>query len=409
MSATPKTSNAGWLFVIAAATIMLMTTGARQCTGLFVSALNTSTGFGIVKISFAMAIGQLMWGAVQPLFGMFADRHGPVGVVMIGALLIALGMATTPLVTSPSMLVLTIGILAASGAGAGSFSILLGASAQRLAPERRGMAAGVINAGGSMGQFVYARAAQTLIEQFGWIASMVTVGLSALLTIPLALVLKRPAAVAATVEAADRVAGSMQSMGSEIRGALSDRSFRLLAAGFFTCGFHIAFLVVHLPGEVALCGLPAKVAANALALIGLFNVVGSIGAGWLCSRMRLKVLLCAMYLSRAVLILIYLAAPHTTLVFYLFAAALGATWLATVPPTAGLVAKLFGARYFSTLFGIVLFAHQIGGFFGAWLGGLVFRAYGNYQWMWYADIVLALGAAIVNLPIREARLEPVAA
>jgi predicted MFS family arabinose efflux permease len=340
---------------------------------------------------------------------MFADRHGPVGVVMIGALLIALGMATTPLVTSPSMLVLTIGILAASGAGAGSFSILLGASAQRLAPERRGMAAGVINAGGSMGQFVYARAAQTLIEQFGWIASMVTVGLSALLTIPLALVLKRPAAVAATVEAADRVAGSMQSMGSEIRGALSDRSFRLLAAGFFTCGFHIAFLVVHLPGEVALCGLPAKVAANALALIGLFNVVGSIGAGWLCSRMRLKVLLCAMYLSRAVLILIYLAAPHTTLVFYLFAAALGATWLATVPPTAGLVAKLFGARYFSTLFGIVLFAHQIGGFFGAWLGGLVFRAYGNYQWMWYADIVLALGAAIVNLPIREARLEPVAA
>ena len=409
MTATSKANNSGWMFVIAAASIMLMTTGVRQCTGLFISALNTSTGFGIVKISFAMAIAQLMWGAVQPLFGMFADRHGPVGVVMLGALLIALGMATTPFVTSPALLILTIGILSASGAGAGSFSILLGASAQRLAPERRGMAAGVINAGGSMGQFVYARVAQTLIEQFGWVAAMVSVGLSALLTMPLALVLKRPKAVAATVEAADRVSGSVRSMGAEIRHALSDRSYRLLAAGFFTCGFHIAFLVVHLPGEVALCGLPAKVAANALALIGLFNVAGSIGAGWLCSRVRLKVLLSVMYFSRAVLILIFLAAPHTTAVFYLFAAALGATWLATVPPTAGLVAKLFGARYFSTLFGIVLFAHQIGGFFGAWLGGIVFRAYGNYQWMWYADIVLALGAAIINLPIREPRLDAVPA
>jgi MFS family permease len=409
MTATSKTSSSGWLFVMTAATIMLMTTGVRQCTGLFVSGLNTSTGFGIVNISFAMAIGQLMWGAVQPLFGMFADRHGPVGVVMLGAVLIALGMAATPFVTSPTLLVLTIGILAASGAGAGSFSILLGASAQRLAPERRGMAAGVINAGGSMGQFIYARLAQALIEQVGWVASMVSVGMTALLTIPLAVVLRRPAAVASTVEAADRAAGSIRSMGAEIRHALSDRSYLLLAAGFFTCGFHIAFLVVHLPGEVALCGLPAKVAANALALIGLFNVVGSLGAGWLCSRMRLKVLLSAMYFSRAVLILIYLASPHTTMVFYLFAAALGATWLATVPPTAGLVAKLFGARYFSTLFGIVLFAHQIGGFFGAWLGGIVFRAFGNFQWMWYADIVLALGAAIINLPIREPRLNAVPA
>jgi MFS family permease len=389
-----------------AALVMLVTTGARQCAGLFVSSLNTATGFGIVNISFALAIGQLVWGAVQPVFGMFADRHGPVRIVILGAVLIAIGMAATPFVTSPTMLVLTLGVISATGSGAGSFSILLGAAAQRLPAERRGMASGVINAGGSMGQFVYARVAQTLIENLGWINSMITVGLSALLTIPLAVSLRRPKALAAKVEAQDAKPGSLKGMLAEVKTTLKDPSYRLLAAGFFTCGFHIAFLVVHLPGEVALCGLPASVAANSLALIGLFNVVGSITAGWLCSRVRLKYLLGAMYASRAVLILIYLAAPHTTMTFYVFAAALGATWLATIPPTAGLVTKLFGARFFATLFGLLIFVHQVGGFFGAYLGGLAFRHFGNYQWMWYADIVLASGAALINLPIREPKLTP---
>jgi predicted MFS family arabinose efflux permease len=187
-----------------------------------------------------------------------------------------------------------------------------------------------------------------------------------------------------------------------LRLALRDRSYLCLHAGFFTCGFHIAFLVTHLPGEVGLCGLPASVSAAALALIGLFNIAGSLSAGMLASRFRMKYLLAAMYGSRAVIILIYLAAPKTAWTFYLFAAALGFTWLATVPPTAGLVGKLFGVRYLATLFGLTLLSHQIGGFFGAWLGGLSFVTYGNYNWMWYADIALALAAALVNLPIREA-------
>jgi predicted MFS family arabinose efflux permease len=182
---------------------------------------------------------------------------------------------------------------------------------------------------------------------------------------------------------------------------MRDRSYLCLHAGFFTCGFHIAFLVTHLPGEVALCGLPAGVSATALGLIGLFNIVGSLTAGALAQRFRMKWLLALTYGSRAVIIAAYLAAPKSAWTFYLFAAALGFSWLATVPPTAGLVGKLFGMRYLATLFGLTLLSHQIGGFFGAWLGGLAFVRFGDYTWMWYADIVLALLAAAVNLPIRE--------
>lgn len=191
-------------------------------------------------------------------------------------------------------------------------------------------------------------------------------------------------------------------MRAQLQLALRDRSYWCLHLGFFTCGVHIAFLVTHLPGEVALCGLPASVSAVSIALIGLFNVAGSLTIGKLGERVRMKWLLTAMYASRAVMIGLYLIAPPTPLTFYLFAAGLGFTWLATVPPTAGLIGKLFGPRYLGTLFGLMLLSHQLGGFFGAWLGGLALEHSGNYLWMWYGDIVLAVAAALVNLPIREA-------
>jgi predicted MFS family arabinose efflux permease len=196
-------------------------------------------------------------------------------------------------------------------------------------------------------------------------------------------------------------------LGEQVRVAMRDPSYLFLHAGFFTCGFHIAFLVTHLPGEVALCNLPAGVSATALGLIGLFNIIGSLGAGALGARYRMKYLLAWLYASRAAIIMLYLLAPKTAWTFYIFAAVLGLTWLATVPPTAGLVGKLFGVRYLATLFGLTLLSHQIGGFFGAWLGGLALERYGNFNWMWYADIVLALAAALVNLPIRESRVVPV--
>jgi predicted MFS family arabinose efflux permease len=190
-----------------------------------------------------------------------------------------------------------------------------------------------------------------------------------------------------------------------VKNSLADRSYWLLHAGFFTCGFHIAFLVTHLPGEVDLCGLPPTVASWSLAIIGLANIAGSLAAGWSVQRYRSKYVLAWMYGSRAALIVAYLLAPKTPLTFYLFAAGLGFTWLATVPPTAAVVGKLFGTRYLATLFGLTLLSHQIGGFFGAWLGGIAITQQGDYLWMWYADAVLALAAALVNLPIREAKIE----
>jgi len=401
------TPRAAWMLILAASTILMITMGARLTTGLFLSPINTSTGLGIASISFAMAIAQLMWGASQPLFGAIADKYGPARVIVIGGLMLAIGTAATPFVSSEWGLILTMGVLSAAGAGAGSFSILIGATAGRLPAERRAFASGFINAGGSFGQFVFAPLMQAIIASSGWVIAMLTMAATTLLTIPLALGMrKKPAVPLAPGAAAAPVAPAAPgiSLGEQLRQAMRDRSYLCLHLGFFTCGFHIAFLVTHLPQEVALCGLPAGVSATALALIGLFNVAGSLAAGALANRYRMKSLLAIIYGSRAVLIVLYLLAPKTALTFYVFAGALGFTWLATVPPTAGLVGKLFGMRYLATLFGLTLLSHQIGGFFGAWLGGLSFVRFGDYTWMWYADILLALGAALVNLPIREAKV-----
>jgi predicted MFS family arabinose efflux permease len=254
----------------------------------------------------------------------------------------------------------------------------------------------VINAGGSIGQFVFAPILQKAISVFGWIGAMWTLAAFALAALPLAWPLRRRAgAPQATAAAGDH------GVRHAVFTAMKNPGYLLLHAGFFTCGFHIAFLVTHLPGEVALCGLPPSVASWSLGLIGLANIVGSLAAGYAVNRVRGKYILFWMYASRAVLIVLYLAAPRTELVFYVFAIGLGLTWLATVPPTAGVVGKLFGTRYLATLFGLTLLSHQVGGFFGAYLGGLVIDGTGNYLWMWYADALLALAAAFVNLPIRE--------
>ena len=394
-----NTHRSAWTLILAASAILMITMAARLTTGLFLSPLNTATGLGIASISFAMAVGQFMWGASQPVFGAVADKYGSVPVIVLGAVLLAAGLAATPFVSTEWGLLVTLGILSASGAGAGSFSILIGATAQRLPAERRAFASGFINAGGSFGQFVFAPLVQFLIAGAGWVTAMFALAATTLLTIPLAWPLRGKPPAQATVGHGAQL--SDLTLGRQVRIALRDRSYLCLHAGFFTCGFHIAFLVTHLPGEVALCGLPAGVSATALGLIGLFNIAGSLTAGALAQRFRMKWLLALTYGSRAVIIAAYLLAPKSAWTFYVFAAALGFSWLATVPPTAGLVGKLFGMRYLATLFGLTLLSHQIGGFFGAWLGGLAFVRFGDYTWMWYADIVLALLAAVVNLPIRE--------
>ncbi len=381
---------------LAAAGILMVTMGARQSLGLFVAPLDATTGLGIATISLALAIGQFTWGAIQPVAGAVADRYGPRTVLIGGLLVLALGSAITPFMGSGFGLIVSLGLLSAMGSGAGSFSVLIGAAAQRLPIEARGSASGVINAGGSFGQFVFAPILQKLIQSVGWMGAMWAMAVMTLAALPLVGRLTR--AAPAPARHAEHDTGVLNAVGS----AMKDRSYLLLHAGFFTCGFHIAFLVTHLPGEVNLCGLPPSVASWSLAIIGLANIFGSLYAGSCISRYRSKYVLAAMYGSRAVLIALYLMLPRTELNFYLFAAGLGFTWLATVPPTAAIVGKLFGIRYLATLFGLTLLSHQIGGFLGAWLGGLAITRFGDFGWMWYADMALAAAAAILNLPIREA-------
>jgi len=390
------------LLMCAAAMVLMVTMGMRQSLGLYIAPIIETTHVGYAAMSFALAVGQLMWGVAQPVFGALADRHGSRPVLIAGALLLAGGTALTPFAGNEFALLATIGVLTAAGAGAGSFSVLIGVVAQRVPAARRSFASGFVNAGGSLGQFVFAPLNQLLIASFGWMVGMWTMAVAALATIPIAgpLLTRRHPGAAHTAGPAQ----SALTMREQLRIAARDRSYWCLHAGFFTCGFHISFLVTHLPGEVKLCSLPASVAAGSLAIIGLANVAGSLTAGWAGGVMRMKWLLFAMYFSRAVAVAVYLAAPKTALTFYVFAAVLGFTWLATVPPTAGLIGKLFGVRYLATLFGLATFTHQIGGFFGAWLGGRALTAFGDFSWMWYADIALALAAAFINLPIREAKL-----
>ena len=396
-----RSSEPSWFFLaLAAAALLMVTMGARQSQGLFLFPIAGSTGAGIATVSFAMAVGQFVWGAVQPVSGALADRFGAARVLVGGVLILALGCALTPLLTSSFGLVLTIGILTAVGSGAGSLSVLIGSLARRLPELHRGTAAGIITAGGSLGQFVFAPIAQTLISLWDWMGAMWSLGAITLVALPLVRPIGGRAAAGGTP-----VWTGQGGMRMALRNAFRDRSYLLLHGSFLTCGFHIAFLITHLPGEVDLCGLPASVASWSLAIIGLANVAGSFTAGWLLGRFRGKDVLFWMYASRTILILLYLAAPKTEWTFYLLAVGLGFSWLGTAPPTAGVVGKLFGMRYLATLYGMTMLSHQIGGFFGAWIGGLAFSYYGNYLWMWYADALFALIAAFLNLPIRESRVE----
>lgn len=390
------------LITLAAAGVLMVTMGIRQSLGLFVQPLAHSTGLAITTISLAFAVGQFTWGLVQPFAGALSDQFGPRAVLIAGVFIMALGTALTPWMNNGVGLVVSLGILSAVGSGIGSFSVLIGAAAQQLPAAARAEASGVINAGGSFGQFIFAPIAQTLTQAIGWMGALWTLAAITFAALPLVGKVAKPTQPHAVKPAVVTThAHESLSIGQAIRQALKDPSYLLLHAGFFTCGFHIAFLVTHLPGEVNLCGLPPTVASWSLAIIGLANIFGSLLAGWCVARYRSKYVLAIMYGSRALLILWYLMMPRTDLIYYLFAAGLGFTWLATVPPTASLVGKLFGIRYLATLFGLTVLSHQIGGFLGAYLGGIALTRFGDFTWMWYADMVLAAMAALLNLPIRE--------
>ena len=391
------------LVLLAAAGTFALTMGARQSMGLFLGSINSATGLGLASISLAFAFGQLWWGLTQPFAGMVADRIGAGRVLVIGVLLVALGTALIPFMHSTAGLIFAIGVLAAGGAGMAGPSVLMAATTRLVPAEKRGLATGIVNAGGSFGQFVFAPIAQGLTVAAGWAVALQSLAAITLLALPAAWVLRGHSNAAAPAGAA---AAKKESTREAVARALADPSYRLLAAGFFVCGFHVAFLATHLPGVVAACGLPPEVGAWSLAVIGLFNIVGSVAMGWAVSRWRMKSLLSLVYATRGLAVLAFMLAPKSTAVMLLFAAVMGVSYLSTVPPTAGLVAKFYGPAHMATLFGIVMVSHQLGGFLGAWLGGKAFEANGNYDWMWIADILLAAAAALLHLPIREKALPP---
>jgi predicted MFS family arabinose efflux permease len=389
-----------WWVLLAAAGTFALTMGTRQTMGFFLSPLNTATGLGLASISLAFAFGQLWWGLTQPFAGALADRLGAGWVLFAGILLVALGTVLTPLMTSTGGLIFAIGVLAAGGAGMAGPSVLMAATTRLIPPERRGLATGVVNAGGSFGQFLMAPIAAALTAALGWANALQVLGVLVLLALPAAWVLRGSPAGAVHATPAQAPLPARQALAR----AWAEPSYRLLMAGFFVCGFHVAFLATHMPGVVAACGLPAAVGAWALGVIGLFNIIGSLAMGWAVGRWRMKSLLTLVYTTRALAVLLFVLAPKTEAVVLVFAAVMGLSFLSTVPPTAGLVAKFFGTGNMAMLFGVVMVSHQVGGFLGAWLGGQVFQFTGSYDWVWYVDIVLAVGAALLHLPIREAPL-----
>lgn len=400
-----KTAPNMWPAIILASLILMITMGVRQTVGLFLHPIVDATAMSVAEVSMAMAVGQLMWGVFQPIFGALADKKSAFFVLAVGAVLIFAGQILTIWAASPWLLVLAQGLLSPAGCAAGSFSVLIGIVAARLPGDKSSVASGVINAGGSLGQFALAPLVQWLIHLRGYYGGLVLLACSALISIiPSWFLCKGKSGVCKRDAAAPAGSGTPAlTLGRQLKEAARNPSYILLHIGFFTCGFHVAFLTTHLPGEVSLSGFPAAVAATSLSLIGLCNIGGSVIAGILGKYFRMKYILSAIYAFRALMIALYLMSAHTETDFYIFAVATGFTWLATVPPTSGIVGKLFGTRYLATLFGLTLLSHQIGGFLGAWFGGLAMQYQGNLQWVWYLDVGLALLAALVNLPIREAK------
>ncbi len=382
------------LVILAGCLIAMVGFGVRSIFGLFLEPMTVAKGWDRETFALAMAIQNLLWGIGVPVAGAIADRYGPARVMTLGALVYGAGVWGMAEADSGLMLHVFGGVLTGVGVAFTAFSLALASMARVVGPERRSLALGLGTAAGSFGQVVFSPLGQAMIAQFGWQPALLILAASALVIIPLAFVL--PSDPSAKGEAA-----SEQSIGQALREAGGHSGYVLLTLGFFVCGFHVAFITVHFPAYAKDLGLGAEVGAYSIAIVGLFNIIGSFLSGAAGQRWSKKSSLSAIYFARAIAITALLLAPKTEITLYAFSAVMGILWLSTVPLTTGIVAQVFGVRYMATLFGIVFLSHQVGSFLGVWLGGRLYDATGSYDSMWWAGVALGLLAAVVHLPINE--------
>jgi MFS family permease len=389
--------------VLAGCAIALITFGPRAAAGLFQIPMTTEYGWGRDTFGLAIAIQNLLWGVGQPFAGAVADRFGAVRVICAGALLYALGLVVMSQATTPAALHLGAGVLIGFGLSGCSFNLVLGAFGKLLPEKWRPMAFGAGTAAGSFGQFFFPPIGHVLIEALGWHQALIIFAFSVLLVLPLSLALATRGADAGTA-AAPRALPN-QSIAQALSEAFRHRSYVLLVLGFFTCGFQLAFITVHLPAYLKDAGLSAAIGGWTLAVIGLSNAVGSLSAGWLSTRMSKRYLLAWIYFGRAVAIAAFIMVPPTPVTCIAFGIAIGLLWLSTVPPTSALVMLMFGTKYMAMLYGFAFFSHQVGGFLGVYLGGVLYEAFGNYNLVWWLSVALGVASAVINLPIEERPVE----
>lgn len=406
MSATegdspPVSAAATWrtplVIVICGCLIGMLTFGPRSTFGFFMQPMSREFSWGRDVFGLALAIQNLLWGLGQPIAGAIADRFGSLRVICAGALLYAVGLVTMRYAATPLSLNLSAGVLIGFGLSGSSFNLVLSAFGKLVPPQWRGIALGAGTAAGSFGQFLFAPFGVAMLDNFGWQPTLTVFACLMLLVVPLSLALATPASTSSPAAVAEQ-----QTFKHALAEAFGHRSYVLLVSGFFTCGFQLAFISVHLPAYLVDRGLPVQTGGWVIATIGLFNIIGSLGVGWLQNQVPKRYILSMIYLIRVISIVAFISFPITTFSAIAFGLVTGLTWLSTVPPTSSLVALMFGTRWLATLYGFAFFSHQLGSFLGVLLGGIVFERFGSYTPIWWLSVLLGLVSALINLPIVEA-------
>ena len=399
--ASAPSKLAGWrtpaVLIACGCVIAVISFGPCSSLGFFLTPLSNTNGWGRDVFGLALAIQNLLWGLGQPFAGAIADKYGAPRVLSAGVILYALGLYLTSVSTTPGMLHLSAGVLIGLGLSGCAVPTVIGALGKLLPESWRYVAFGAVTAAGSFGQFLFSPVAVHLMGSYGWQNTLVMFSAVLLLVIPLSMTLIAPRKPAGQPAAAT----APQSVKQALSEAFGHRSYNLLVLGFFTCGFQLAFVTAHLPSYLADRGLSAEVGGWTLAIIGLFNIIGSLGSGWLATFLPKRFILSFIYFARAISIVAFILLPVSPVVTLIFGAVTGILWLSTVPPTSGLVAVMFGTRWLTMLFGFAFFSHQVGGFLGVWLGGVLFETTGSYDVVWWLSVLFGVLSAIINLPIVE--------